>query len=289
MHIDPSHPLSGRAPARRAARTVLGCAALAVALVACGTAGAELQASPIIRSEPSDARAPAPAAPEEPDAGEGTTAEEPDAAEGTTAQEPGAAEDAAAPPAAGEKPPGTTERAERPARPMPARDVPAQARASELPGARTVGADAAEIAPIAALLGVHEKFVPSKRPADKADEKPAPLDPAAVTAAGKAARGGAYQEVLASLTQFDHEGWAQRGTAVVVGKPVVAPIGVEDGESVRVTVCLDASRVTLVDRDGTVVRAAEQGRKALHNYDLHRRPGQAWQVVQHGFPADPSC
>ena len=63
----------------------------------------------------------------------------------------------------------------------------------------------------------------------------------------------------------------------------------EDG-----SVDLDATAriaVHLVDNgnDGVVVSGKQKDRRALHNYDLFRQPGQSWQVVQHGFPDDPTC
>lgn len=192
--------------------------------------------------------------------------------------------------------------------------TPVDVPAPELDSAEPVAADAPEIEPVTAALAAQEAFVPSDPPAggsatDPGDapagnsaqqtgqaaagvaEAAAELDPEVVAAAQEAARGPALQEILATLAEFEHQGWEQRGTPVVVGEPVTAPLPVEggDGEAARVTVCLDSSDVTVVDRDGNVVRGPEEGRKALHNYDLFRQPGQSWQVVQHGFPGDPTC
>ncbi|MFF0903691.1 UNVERIFIED_CONTAM: hypothetical protein RF653_08440 [Kocuria sp. CPCC 205316] len=180
-------------------------------------------------------------------------------------------------------------------------ETPQEVRAKDLPSAAPVAADAPEVEPIEAVLEAQEAFVPSDRPApaDPANPEssaelggengPAELDPAVVAAAEESATGAALQEVIASLAEFEHQGWEQRGTPVVVGDPVSAPLPTDDGEAVRVTVCLDASEVTVVDREGVVVSGKQKDRKALHNYDLFRQPGQSWQVVQHGFPDDPTC
>ncbi|GAA1746173.1 hypothetical protein GCM10009767_00940 [Kocuria aegyptia] len=181
-------------------------------------------------------------------------------------------------------------------------DTPQEVRAKDLPSAAPVAADAPEVAPIEAVLEVQEAFVPSDPPAPAdpanpessaelggAENGPAELDPATVAAAGESAAGAALQEVLASLAEFEHQGWEQRGAPVVVGDPVSAPLPTDEGEAVRVTVCLDSSEVTVVDRDGVVVSGKQKDRRALHNYDLFRQPGESWQVVQHGFPDDPTC
>lgn len=180
-------------------------------------------------------------------------------------------------------------------------ETPQEVRAKDLPSAAPVAADAPEVEQIEAVLEAQEAFVPSDRPApaDPANPEssaelggandPAELDPAAVAVAEESTAGAALQEVLASLAEFEHQGWEQRGAPVVVGDPVSAPLPTDDGEAVRVTVCLDSSEVTVVDRDGVVVSGKQKGRKALHNYDLFRQPGQSWQVVQHGFPDDPTC
>ncbi|MEB2526448.1 hypothetical protein [Kocuria rosea] len=180
-------------------------------------------------------------------------------------------------------------------------ETPQEVRAKDLPSAAPVAADAPEVEQIEAVLEAQEAFVPSDRPAlaDPANPEssaelggandPAELDPAAVAAAEENAAGAALQEVLASLAEFEHQGWEQRGAPVVVGDPVSAPLPTDDGEAVRVTVCLDSSEVTVVDRDGVVVSGKQKDRRALHNYDLFRQPGQSWQVVQHGFPDDPTC
>jgi hypothetical protein len=180
-------------------------------------------------------------------------------------------------------------------------ETPQEVRAKDLPSAAPVAADAPEVEQIEAVLEAQEAFVPSDRPApaDPANPEssaelggandPAELDPAAVAAAEENAAGAALQEVLASLAEFEHQGWEQRGAPAVVGDPVSAPLPTDDGEAVRVTVCLDSSEVTVVDRDGVVVSGKQKDRRALHNYDLFRQPGQSWQVVQHGFPDDPTC
>lgn len=171
-------------------------------------------------------------------------------------------------------------------------ETPQEVRAKDLPSAAPVAADAPEVEQIEAVLEAQEAFVPSDRPApaDPANpESSAELDPAAVAAAEENAAGAALQEVLASLAEFEHQGWEQRGAPVVVGDPVSAPLPTDDGEAVRVTVCLDSSEVTVVDRDGVVVSGKQKDRRVLHNYDLFRQPGQSWQVVQHGFPDDPTC
>ncbi|MUN62429.1 hypothetical protein GMA12_04615 [Kocuria sediminis] len=180
-------------------------------------------------------------------------------------------------------------------------ETPQEVRAKDLPSAAAVAADAPEVEQIEAALEVQEAFVPSEEPVAEdpgnpqssaeldAGEEPAELDPAAVAAAEESAAGAALQEIIASLAEFEHQGWEQRGTPVVVGKPVSAPLPTDEGEAVRVTVCLDSSGVSVVDRDGVVVSGEQKGRKALHNYDLFRQPGESWQVVQHGFPDDPTC
>lgn len=180
-------------------------------------------------------------------------------------------------------------------------ETPQEVRAKDLPSAAPVAADAPEVEQIEAVLEAQEAFVPSDRPApaDPANpessaelgggDEPAELDPAVVEAAEESAAGAALQEVSASLAEFEHQGWEQRGAPVVVGDPVSAPLPVDDGEAVRVTVCLDSSEVTVVDSDGVVVSGKQKDRRALHNYDLFRQPGQSWQVVQHGFPDDPTC
>ncbi|MFI7494625.1 hypothetical protein ACH9D2_07895 [Kocuria sp. M4R2S49] len=180
-------------------------------------------------------------------------------------------------------------------------ETPQEVRAKDLPSAAPVAADAPEVEQIQAALEAQEAFVPSDEPAaaDPGDpqssaeldarQEPAELDPAAVAVAEEATAGAALQEVLASLAEFEHQGWEQRGAPVVVGDPVSAPLPTDEGEAVRVTVCLDSSEVTVVDRDGVVVSGKQKGRKALHNYDLFRQPGESWQVVQHGFPDDPTC
>ncbi|WP_298582807.1 hypothetical protein [uncultured Kocuria sp.] len=180
-------------------------------------------------------------------------------------------------------------------------ETPQEVRAKDLPSAEPVAADAPEVEQIQAALEAHEAFVPSDEPAPAdpgnpqssaeldAGEEPAELDPAAVAVAEESAAGAALQEILASLAEFEHQGWEQRGAPVVVGEPVSAPLPTDEGEAVRVTVCLDSSEVTVVDRDGVVVSGKQKGRKALHNYDLFRQPGESWQVVQHGFPDDPTC
>lgn len=178
-------------------------------------------------------------------------------------------------------------------------ETPPEVVATELPSAQPVSADAPQLEPIEAVLEAQEAFVPSDPPAGgnpEAAQDPAAtggtdpeLDAAAVAAVEESTAGDALQEVLASLTEFEHQGWEQRGVPVVVGEPVSAPLPVDDGEAVRVTVCLDASKVTVVDREGVEVRGPQRDRRALHNYDLHRAPGESWRVVQHGFPDDPTC
>ncbi|MEF3121150.1 hypothetical protein [Kocuria flava] len=193
--------------------------------------------------------------------------------------------------------------------------TPVDVPAPELESAGPVAADAPEVEAVAAALEAQEAFTPSDPPAGGAAAEPegagadsaqqtgqdaavaaeaaAELDPEAVAAAQESARGPALQEILATLAEFEHQGWEQQGTPVVVGEPVTAPLPAPeegpDGEAVRVTVCLDSSAVTVVDRDGAVVRGPEKDRRALHNYDLFRQSGQSWQVVQHGFPDDPTC
>ncbi|MFF0991186.1 hypothetical protein [Kocuria nitroreducens] len=176
-------------------------------------------------------------------------------------------------------------------------ETPQEVRAKDLPSAAAVAADAPEVEPIEAVLEAQEAFVPSELPAPADPANPessaelgtSELDPAAVAAAEESASGDALQEVIASLAEFEHQGWEQRGAPVVVGDPVSAPLPTDEGEAVRVTVCLDSSEVTVVDRDGVVVSGKKEDRRALHNYDLFRQPGQSWQVVQHGFPDDPTC
>lgn len=180
-------------------------------------------------------------------------------------------------------------------------ETPQEVRAKDLPSAAPVAADAPEVEPIEAVLEAQEAFVPSDppAPADPANpessaelggaDEPAELDPAVVAAAEESAAGDALQEIVASLAEFEHQGWEQRGTPVVVGDPVSAPLPTDEGEAVRVTVCLDSSEVTVVDRDGVVVSGKQKDRRALHNYDLFRQSGESWQVVQHGFPDDPTC
>ncbi|MFI7579586.1 hypothetical protein [Kocuria kalidii] len=173
-------------------------------------------------------------------------------------------------------------------------ETPLEVLASDLPSSKPVAADAPEVEQIAAVFEAQETFVPSDRPTPENPQAPGPqepteLDPAAVAAAEESASGAALQEVVASLTEFEHQGWEQRGVPVVVGRPVLAPLPAEGGDAARVTVCLDSSQVTVVDRDGEVVRGPQKDRRALHNYDLFREPGQSWQVVQHGFPNDPTC
>ncbi|MEX5306128.1 hypothetical protein RF644_10280 [Kocuria sp. CPCC 205258] len=173
-------------------------------------------------------------------------------------------------------------------------ETPQEVRAKDLPSAAPVAANAPEVEQIQAALEVHETFVPSDRPApenpkDPPGEEAPELDPTAVAVAEESAAGAALQEILASLAEFEHQGWEQRGAPVVVGEPVSAPLPTDEGEAVRVTVCLDTSEVTVVDRDGKVVRGKQKDRKSLHNYDLFRQPGESWQVVQHGFPDDPNC
>lgn len=180
-------------------------------------------------------------------------------------------------------------------------ETPQEIRAKDLPSAAPVAADAPEVEQIEAVLEAQEAFVPSDEPAPAdpdnpgssaelgAEGAPVELDPAAVAAAEESAAGAALQEVIASLAEFEHQGWEQRGAPVVVGDPVSAPLPTDEGEAVRVTVCLDSSEVTVVDRDGVVVSGKQKDRTSLHNYDLFRQPGESWQVVQHGFPDDPTC
>jgi hypothetical protein len=261
MILDLSCTSSTRGPTVRTVRSVLGAFVLAGLLTACGTAGAT--------DEPT------------PDAGGSSSA----------AVQDGAAEKSGAE----KKDTGgkNSEDAQDDNRAVEL-ETPLEVLASDLPSAEPVAADAPQVEQIAAVFEAQEAFVPSdpppaQNPGSSVEEEPTVLDPAAVAAAEGSADGAALQEVMASLTEFEHQGWEQRGVPVVVGKPVSAPLPAEDGEAVRVTVCLDSSEVTVVDRDGVIVSGKQKDRKALHNYDLFRQPGESWQVVQHGFPDDPTC
>ncbi len=284
MILDPSCPSSTRGPTVHAVRSVLGGLVLAGLLTACGTAGATDEPVADAGGSPSAA-----AQAERKDA-------EPKDAERKDAEPKDTGEKAAELEAAGGKN-GTDDGSSGDARDdnrAVSLETPVDVPASDLPSAKPVATDAPQVEQIAAVLEAQEAFVPSdapvrENPQSGAEQETTELDPAAVAAVERTADGSALQEVVASLTEFEHQGWEQRGVPVVVGEPISAPLPAEDGEAVRVTVCLDSSRVTVVDRDGNVVRDAQKDRRALHNYDLFRHPGQSWQVVQHGFPDDPTC
>lgn len=289
MILDPSCPSSTRGPTVRTVRSVLGGLVLAGLLTACGTAGATDEPTPDAGGSPSAA-----ARAEQNDAEPNDT--EPKAA-GQKAAEPKAAQQKAGEQDGDGEKNGTDGENSGGARDdnrAVELETPVDVLASDLPSAKPVATDAPQVEQIAAVFEAQEAFVPSDAPVPEnpqaaAEQEATELDPAAVAAVEKTADGSALQEVIVSLTEFEHQGWEQRGVPVVVGKPVSAPLPAEDGEAVRVTVCLDSSRVTVVDRDGNVVRGAQKDRRALHNYDLFRHPGQSWQVVQHGFPDDPTC
>lgn len=282
MILDPSCPSSTRGPTVHTVRSVLGGLVLAGLLTACGTAGATDE--PAADGSPSAAARAEQKAAEPKDSGkkaaEQKAAEQKNApqkdAGGKNGTDDGSSGDA-----------GDDNRAVE-------LETPVDVLASDLPSAKPVATDAPQVEQIAAVFDAQEAFVPSdapvrENPQSAAEQETTELDPAAVAAVERTADGSALQEVVASLTEFEHQGWEQRGVPVVVGEPISAPLPAEDGEAVRVTVCLDSSRVTVVDRDGNVVRDAQKDRRALHNYDLFRHPGQSWQVVQHGFPDDPTC
>ncbi|MGQ1797953.1 hypothetical protein ACT4S5_12580 [Kocuria oceani] len=266
MILDLSCTSSTRGPTVRTAHRLLGGLLLAGLLAGCGAADAEGRSTPETGGGSSAAATPS----------DGQSGEKDGEKDGEKSGE------AAASGEAGE------------AGGAVALETPLEVHATDLPSSEPVAADAPQVRQITAVFEAQEAFVPAEQPVSEnpqvpEQEKPTELDPAAVAAAEKTADGAALQEVLASLTEFQDQGWEQRGVPVVVGEPVSAPLPAEDGEALRVTVCLDSSQVTVVDRDGVVVRGPEKDRRALHNYDLFREPGQSWQVVQHGFPDDPTC
>jgi hypothetical protein len=276
MILDPSCPSSTRGPT---VRTVLGTLVLAGLLTACGAADGSDRAAPEAGNSPSPA------------AGSGAEAKRHPEPKGSAEPETGAARKSSAEPKSGTD--GAAGGAPDDHRAVGA-DTPVEVLASDLPSAGPVATDAPQLEPIEAVFEAQEAFVPSDAPAPENPQAPGEqetteLDPAAVAAVERTADGAALQEVVASLSEFEHQGWEQRGLPVVVGEPVSAPLPTDEGEAVRVTVCLDTSGVSVVDRAGVVVSAEQKGRKALHNYDLIRQPGESWQVVQHGFPDDPTC
>lgn len=290
MILDPSCPSSTRGPTVHTLRSVLGGLVLAGLLTACGTTGTT--------DEPAADGSPSAAAEQKDAEQEGAQQKDakPEDAEQKAAERQDAEQKDAQQKDSGEKN-GTADGNSGGARDdnrAVELETPVDVLASDLPSAKPVATDAPQVEQIAAVFEAQEAFVPSdapvrENPQSAAEQETTELDPAAVAAVERTADGSALQEVVASLTEFEHQGWEQRGVPVVVGEPVSAPLPAEDGEAVRVTVCLDSSRVTVVDRDGNVVRGAQKDRRALHNYDLFRHPGQSWQVVQHGFPDDPTC
>lgn len=102
------------------------------------------------------------------------------------------------------------------------------------------------------------------------------------------ATGSAAAEVEAIASEFAATGLRQRGEVRI--ETVSVEEAVLDGEppSLTLLACLDATRVSLLDADGAVVRPPSPESRSLHRYDLVHQ-AERWAIIRHALPDDADC
>lgn len=102
-----------------------------------------------------------------------------------------------------------------------------------------------------------------------------------------AATGTALDQYLATATEYALAGWHVEGTSTVVGTPRIADADYKGQAAKILEVCLDSSRVKVLDARGNTL-GAPQFTRSLNIFTLVEEGG-AWKIASHDFPNNADC
>lgn len=103
----------------------------------------------------------------------------------------------------------------------------------------------------------------------------------------KATTGSAFDQYLATATEYAMSGWKVEGTAKVVGTPKLADGEYEGQPAKLLEVCLDSSDVKVLNVAGTQMNPTGQPR-SLNIFTLIEDNGE-WKIASQDFPNNADC
>jgi hypothetical protein len=107
--------------------------------------------------------------------------------------------------------------------------------------------------------------------------------------ASAVATGAALDEIESRLLEFEVQEWTLRGDTRLEDVTVLESDLDGTPPTATVSVCVDSSDVELLNTDGSAVPKVEGvSRRAINIYTL-AFADDAWRVLDHTFPDDPTC
>jgi hypothetical protein len=113
-------------------------------------------------------------------------------------------------------------------------------------------------------------------------------EPADLEAASAVATGAALAEIEAQLLEFEVQEWSLQGEPRFEDITVLKSDLEGAPPTATVSVCVDSTDVKLLQSDGSPVASIEGPRRAVNLYTLAFED-DAWRVLDHTFPDDPTC